>query len=308
MKFNSKSSIIIIIIPLVSYYFYRSVYFGYYLSKIFFTFFDEINKADSSKSSKLKKKFSSENIKKTISDFFWKIFKNWYLRVVQKFVLLAKAISKVAKALKIFKRKFRILKFRRNLQLLKLLLLVLLSAFRIILSFVNEILLLSNIYRWIIQWRSFIQLLMTESVFITRVIYFLYLVLIGLFGLIIGIWLGIYQYVNEVELKAELLLLLVQLFIIHRSETILLESLPNLFLEANTADLSLDFPLKSIEQIEPRPPKIVFSEPKKRSFPFPIIEDPYIFIEIEVIPDEKINYQFELWQLYRHENSKKIIN
>lgn len=64
MKFQSKS--LIIIFSIVYYWFYLSVFFGYFLSKIFFNFFDEINKIDLSKSIQFRKKFSLKNIIKII--------------------------------------------------------------------------------------------------------------------------------------------------------------------------------------------------------------------------------------------------
>ena len=57
----------------VCYWFYLSICFDYFLSKIFF---DEINKTDLSKSITFRKKFSLKNIIKIIIAFFWKLIKN----------------------------------------------------------------------------------------------------------------------------------------------------------------------------------------------------------------------------------------
>ena len=65
----------------VYYWFYLSICFGYFLSKIFFNFFDEINKTDLSKSIQFRKNSSLKNIKKIIIDFFRKLIKNWFLRI-----------------------------------------------------------------------------------------------------------------------------------------------------------------------------------------------------------------------------------
>ena len=102
MKFKSK--ILIILFSIVYYWFYLSIYFGYFLSKIFFNFFDEINKTNISKTIQFRKKFSFKNIIKIIIDFFWKLIKNWFIRIGHKFLLLIDAINKVIKALKFLER------------------------------------------------------------------------------------------------------------------------------------------------------------------------------------------------------------
>lgn len=176
MKLESKS--LIILFPILYYWFYLSISFGYFLSKIFYNFFDEINKTDLSKSIQFRKKFSLKNLKKIIIDFFWKLIKNWFIRIGQKFLLLIAAINKVIKALKICRKKFKsILKFKHNFRLLKNLLPIFWETFLIFCSFMNEIFFLHNI----VQWMNFIRFLMKESVFITRIVYFLYLILLNIF-------------------------------------------------------------------------------------------------------------------------------
>jgi hypothetical protein len=177
----------------VCYWFYLSICFGYFLSKIFFNFFDEINKTDLSKSIQFRKKFSLKNIIKIIIDFFRKLIKNWFIRIRDKFLFLIAAINKVIKALKICRKKFKsILKFKHNFRLLKNLLPIFWKTFLIFCSFMNEIFFLHNIIKWIIQLMNFIRLLMKESLFITRIVYFLYLILLGIFRIIIGFLLGPY--------------------------------------------------------------------------------------------------------------------
>ena len=135
----------------VCYWFYLSIYFGYFLSKIFFNFFDEINKTNISKTIQFRKKFSFKNIIKIIIDFFWKLIKNWFIRIGHKFLLLIDAINKVIKALKICRKKFKsILKFKHNFRLLKNLLPIFWETFLIFCLLVNEILFLHNIRNWVI--------------------------------------------------------------------------------------------------------------------------------------------------------------
>ena len=299
MKFQSKFLIILI----VYYWFYLSICFGYFLSKSFVNFFDEINKTDLSKSIQFRKKFSFKNIIKIIIDFFWKLIKNWFIRIGHKFLLLIDAINKVIKALKICRKKFKsILRFKHNFRLLKNLYPIFSEIFLIFCSFVNEILFLNNIINWVIQLMNFIRLLMSESVLITRVIYILYIILLGLFGILLGFLLGVYR--REDEINAFLLLLLLKIIYKNGFDEVSLEYLHDLSLKTNTAEPFSKFSLKSIEQIDPRPLKITLKEPEQIPLPFLIIEDPLVFIDTEVLWDESTNYQFELFKFYRYVNQK----
>nr|YP_010472332.1 hypothetical protein N4L43_pgp006 [Pleurosigma intermedium]UVG41943.1 hypothetical protein [Pleurosigma intermedium] len=287
----------------VCYWFYLSICFGYFSSKIFFNFFDEINKNDLSKSIQFRKKFSLKNIIKIIIDFFRKLIKNWFIRIRDKFLFLIAAINKVIKALKICRKKFKsILKFKHNFRLLKNLLPIFWETFLIFCSFMNEISFLHNIIEWIIQLMNFIRLLMKESLFIIRIVYFLYFILLGIFGITIGFLLGTYKVDDEIN--TVLLLLLLKIIYNNRFDDVLLEYLHDLSLEINTAETFSKFSLKSIEQIDPRPLKITLKEPEQISLPFLIIEDPLVFIDKEVLWDESTNYQFELFKFYRYVNQK----
>ena len=122
---NFSSKFLTSLFLVICYWFYRSICFGYFLSKIFFNFFDEINETDLYKSIRLRKKLNLKNLIRIIRDFLWKFFKNWFRRIHDKFLFLSAAITKVIKALKICKKKFKsILKFKHNFRLLKNLLTV----------------------------------------------------------------------------------------------------------------------------------------------------------------------------------------
>src|SRR5687768_3916046 len=257
MKFQSKS--LIILFPIVYYWLYLSICFGYFLSKIFFNFFDELNKTDLSKIIQFRKKFSFKNIIKIIINFFWKLIQNWFIRIGHKFLLLIDAINKVIKALHICRKKFKsILKFKHNFRLFKNLLPIFWEIFLIYCSFVNEILFLNNLINWVILLMNFIRFLMKESVFITRIVYILYLILLGVFGIIIGFLLGVYK--PEDEINTFLLLLLLKIIYNNGFDDVLLEYLHDLSLETSTAESFSKFSLKSIEQIDPRPLKITMKE------------------------------------------------
>ena len=304
MKPFLKSSIKL---SLVGYYFYRSICLGYALADEIFEFLDEVNGNDISKSIQVRRKFSLQNIQKTIINFFRKITKGWLIRISQKFGLLTRAISKLIKGLKIFKRKFKsISKFKQNFRRLKILLSMLVGIFFIFCSFMNELFFVRNLIIWGAQWINFIQLLMNESIFITRIIYFLYLILLGILGLSIGFWLSVYQHYNEIS--AFLLFMILELLY---NNPVFSHYLPDFssFLGLPPVEPTPTFSLESAKLIEPRPPKFIFDEPAKMPLPFLIFEDPSfvatdVFIETEIVWDKSTNYQFQLFEFYRDMNQK----
>jgi hypothetical protein len=128
IKLKNKDLSLKVLTPLlfgVCYWFYLSICFGYFLSKVILI---KNNETDLSKSIQFTKKFSLKNRIKIISDFFWELIQNlkhWFIRIGKKFRLLIDAGSKVLKALQIYRKKFKsILKFKRNFRLLKKLLLI----------------------------------------------------------------------------------------------------------------------------------------------------------------------------------------
>lgn len=86
---------------------------------------------------------------------------------------------------------------------------------------------------------------MNESVIITRIIYFLYLILLGIFGIIFGFLFGLY--IREDEINTFLLLLLLKIIYNNRFDDVLLEYLSDLYLETNTVRPFSKFLLKNIE-------------------------------------------------------------
>ena len=282
--------------------------FDYFLSKIFYNFFDSINKTSFSKSIKFRKKFNFKNIIKIIIDFFWKLIKNWFIRIGHKSLLLVNANDGLIIAVKNFLKKFKsLLKIKHNFRLLNELLPIFLETFLIFCSLVNEILFLNNMINWINQWTNLIRLLMKESVFITRIIYGLYLILLGIFGVLLGFLLGIYRREGrEDAIYVFLLLLLLKILYSNGFNDVLLEYLHDLSIEPNTAEEFSNFSLKSIEQIDPRPLKITLKKPDQiPPLPLPILSDPFVKIEIDFIWDESTNYEFELFRFYRNENQKR---
>ena len=296
---KSKSKLLVIIFPIICYWFYSSICFGYFLSKIFSNFFDEIDKTCPSKSIKFRKKFSLKNIVKMIIHFFWKIIKNWFTHIWDKGRCLLAAAARVIQGLKIFIKKFKsVSKFKRNFRLLKNLLHIFRETGLIIYSLLTEIFFLSKRIEWMIQLIDFILFSMKESIFITRIIYFLYLILLGIFGIMIGFLLGIYKIEDKINP-----FLLLEIIYNEGFNDVLLEYSHDLSLETQ---IFSKFSVKSLQQIDPRPLKIIFKEPELIPLPFFIIEDSFIFIETEVLWHEATNYQFELFKLFRHINQKEV--
>lgn len=266
----------------VCYWFYLNIYLGFLLSKIFYKFFDNI---------KFQKKFSFKNITKIIIDFFLKLFKNWFIRIGHKIMLLNAAINGLIRAVKIFLKKFKsISKFKHNFRLLKNLLAIFCETFVIFCSLVNEILFLNNIINWVIQWISLIQLFLTESVVITRVVYGLYFFLLGV---LMGFFLGISRHRDEVkEVNVFFLLLFLQILYDNEFDDVFLESLRIRSLESRNSEEFSKISLQVYEPTNSRPSKLFLGEfVEKPQIPLPFLGDPFVSIDIDFIFDESTNYE-----------------
>jgi hypothetical protein len=255
--------------------------------KDYINFFDEINQTDLSKSIQFRKKFSFKNIIKIIIDFFWKLIKNWFIRIGQKFLLIIDAINKVIKALKICRKKFKsIFKFKYNFHLLKKLLPIFWEAFQIVFSLINEVFFVHSIIEFLIKWKQFILFLMSESVVITRVIYILYIILLGLFGIILGFLLGVYK--REDDIYVFILLLLLKMLCNNGFDYGLLKP--------NKVDQFSKFSFKTIEQINPHPSRLILKEPDQIPLPFFIIEDPLVFIDTDALTISNISERLVIYE------------
>lgn len=142
---------------------------------------------------------------------------------------------------------------------------------------------------------------MTESLFITSIVYGLYLILLAIFGVLLGFLLGVYSlYSREEEVYLFLLLLLLKILYNNGFDDILLEPLRIRSLELRKIDEFSNFSLKSIQQINLRPLKIILTKPDQSlQIPLPVLTDPFVKIEIDFIWDESTNYEFELFKFYR---------
>ena len=296
-------------LSLIGYYFYRSICLGYFIADQLFNFLDEVNEHDISKSIEVRKKFGLRNVQKTIINFLKKITKNWFLRLGRKSGLLIQGISKFIKALKISKRKFKsIFKFKRNFRILKTLLDILAENFFILCSLMNELFFVRHLISWMAQWLNFIQLLMNESVFVTRIIYFLYLILLGILGISIGFWLSVYEHYNEIP--AFILCMILELLYFYDRSFKLCSPDLGLSIGFPPAESTSTFSLESAEIIKPNPPKFSFDEPAaKMPLPFLIFDDPSlvttdVLIDTEIFWDQSTDYQFKLFKFSRNMNQK----
>jgi hypothetical protein len=229
---------------------------------------------DLSKSIQFRKKFNLENIKKFVISYIFKFFENWIKRIVEKYLLVRVAIDEVIKALKISRNKFKsIFKFKYNFRLLKKLLPIFWEAFKVAVSLIKEVFFVHNIIEFLIKWKQFILFLMSESVLITRVIYILYIILLGLFGILLGFLLGVYR--REDDIYIFILLFLLQI--------LYNDGFDYGLLKPNKVDQFSKFSFKTIEQINPRPSRLILKEPDQIPLPFLITEDWIVSISFFVL-------------------------
>lgn len=176
------------------------------------------------------------------------------------------------------------------------------ETFLLFCSLVNEILFLNNLLYWVIEWRNLIPLFMKESVFITRIVYGLYSILLGIFGILLGFLLGVYNRDEKIE-EIYVFLLLLLLKILHNN------GFDDVLLEPNKAEQFSKFSLKTIEPINPRPLKITLKEPDQiPQIPLTIFSYPFVSIDIDFTWEESKSYKFELFKFYRSVNERVKIS
>ena len=112
------------IVLIIFYWFYNSVCFGYFLSRIFYNIFDIMNENSISASIQLRKKLNLKNFIRTIIYCFWKFIQNWWLQFYQKFLLLWNIPNQLIKIIALFLKKVLINSFKffrviNNIQIIK---------------------------------------------------------------------------------------------------------------------------------------------------------------------------------------------
>lgn len=195
-----------------------------------------------------------------------------------------------------------------NFRLLKKLLLIFWETFLIFCSLINEIAFLSNLLYWIIEWRNIVQFLMKESVFVTKILYAFYWIIIGLFGVLLGFLLGLVVYRRKDEIDDRsvfFLLLLLNILYNNGFGDILLEPLRIRSLESRNIEEFSKFSLQVCELNNSRLSKLFLGESvEKPQTPFPLLGDPFISIDVDFLFEESTNYEFELFRFYPNVSQK----
>ena len=145
---------------------------------------------------------------------------------------------------------------------------------------------------------------MQESVFIIGMIYGLYLIFLAIIGILLGFLLGVYN--RDDEIYVFLLLRLLKIFYNNRFYfNVLFEYLDDLSLESKIVEQFSKLSLKTVEQIQQRPLKIILKKPDTRSqIKLPILGDPFLNIDIDFNFDESTHCEFKLFKSYRNGNPK----
>lgn len=298
---------------LVSSSLYLGICFGYFLSKIFYNF-------SRTNFRKLRKTISFKKIIKIFVNFLWKRIKNWLMNILQKVFLLMDGTDGVIEGLIVFGKKWnKRLKFKKRFQLLKRLvvnfyqLIMLHWALMDAFSFGHN-LIKSIIYQinTIIQLSFVIQLLMTESIFLTIFLYGLFWIILAIFGVLLGFLFGVYTYGGSDQEYQFILFLLLR--ILYNNARFYEESYDEFYdalrirsFKFSAVEKFENFSLKIIPQIDLRPLKIMFMQTDPTiQIPSPVFTDSLENITIDLISEEATNYKFELFKFYRKKR-KKII-
>lgn len=301
---------------ILCYWFYLSICCGYFLSKVFYNLFTIISPTSLSEGFK---SIKFRNIIKIIID-------NWGTRIYQKTLLFCSALATLTRAVKIFLKKFKspfkLKYFKYNFRLLRILLPIFLETFLILFSLVDEIFFFLKIKDWLIQCNNLRQFLMEESLLITGIVYGLYLIFLGIVGFILGIWLHLLEVwldsyrkskglsLSNKKDKIYLFLLLLLLRILYNLgfNNILFDPLEKLCLDSSKYHNIEKFSTFHSQGFEPNkmsPFKLFLEKPVDNpEVPFPILGDPFLFIDVNFLFEELTNYEFELFTFYLDVNQK----
>jgi hypothetical protein len=168
-----------------------------------------------------------------------------------------------------------------------------LETFMVFCSLMREIFWIYNFIDWVKKVVNFVSMAMEQSIFITRIIFILYLIILGLFGILIGFLIGMYSAESKIYIFY-LLELLDKYGLIY-------------LLKLDHIEQFSTFSVQTVTQIEPALPKVLFKSNQKPKIPFPVLGDPFIWIEADLGLYESQGYKFELFKFYR-ELKKEIKN
>lgn len=142
---------------------------------------------------------------------------------------------------------------------------------------------------------------MKESVFLTNIVYCLDLIVLGIFGVLLGFLLGVDRFENkrEKEVYGFLLLLLLKILSNNGFDYVFLRIRS---LEPRNIEEFSKFSLPVCQPSNSRPSKLFLGEPVEK--PHPLLGDPYISIDVDFLFEESTNYEFELFRFYRNVGQK----
>jgi hypothetical protein len=172
-------------------------------------------------------------------------------------------------------------------------------------SFIKEVAFGATIIEFIIQSYNILLLLMSGSIALISLFYLLYF---SLLGLILGFLLGVYTrnkgvYTRNKKIDVLMLLFLLQIFYI-RDKSDFSDKLPCILLKPNEVNEFVTFSLETEEHSQINLLKILLiliiwlrESSLKPEIPFPILGDPSVLIDIDIIFNEFPNYE-ELLKFY----------
>lgn len=303
LSFCSPNRAVILLFIIACYGFYLMICLGYFLSKIYYNFFHKIIFENIHR---VRNKLNLENIKKFIINY---ILKNWFTRIKKKFYILIKAIIELIKGLKDFRNKFKsmlelrydrykdnfriILLFKKsqyNFELFKELFLIFWSIPYMVILFLNDLRLFFNIIIYLNDWKIYLGLLTSKR-------YILYLILLCLFGILVGFLLGSYRRRNYgkydiYDIYGFILLILLKM--LYNNE------LNSVLFEPSNVNQFFKFSLEPIQEIKPRFSRLNLKTPDRIPLPSLIIEDPSVFIETDILWEQSTNYKIEFFKFYQN--------
>lgn len=286
---------------------YISIYVGYFLSNLIYDFLSAIPNRNFYKMIQFRKKLDLKSIFAFLISYISKFLKNWGMRIVEKFPTALDAIDHILDALQIlikklkltqfkfgFKFRFKFLNRRKRYyyRLFKEFFSIVFDSLAALISFIKEVGFGAAIIEFIIRCYNILLLLMTGSIALTSFMYVLYL---SVLGLILGFLLGIYK--RNKEMDVFMLLFLLELFyIMDKSDSSV--KLPHILLEPNEVNQFSTFSVETEGNRQIGLFKILLiviiwvrGSSLKPEIPFPILGDPSVLIDIDIILNEFPDYE-----------------
>lgn len=296
--------IILLFVFYGAYVFKVSLFFGHYLCIEFYKFLNYIYQKDIYKNIKIRRKFSIENLKNFLFHYFLNIFETSVSETLHRLLHMGQGLGLMFRVgyelLKNFKSWFKIKNNNNyNFKLLKVLWGTLTEFCLYCFSICNnmnflhrKLRLIKNIFYYYCMF-----LLLSDILILTIFFVALGLLVLIIFGLLIGFLIGIYQHEDDIYV----LVLILLLQILYRNGCVRnFEDFYSTSIEQNKLTEISKFPLKPLELMDVNPTKIVF-----KGFDFtpqiflPIFNDPILWLDVECIIERPYQYNIELFKVYK---------